>query len=68
MFDSIFFGMVRDYVMARAAERSTYLGIAAAIAASLHTAFSNEANQAFANAGLALFGLVSILMKEGVKK
>jgi hypothetical protein len=65
---NVFTKLALDWAVARAKEPSTWNGLALTIAASLHVAFNPNFQSALAALGVAIGGLLGVVLKEGVTK
>ncbi len=57
-----------DYAVSRLSEPSTWAGIAAALAGSMHMQFNSDFTKALIAFGMAGAAMAAIILKEGIKK
>lgn len=66
--NSMFTSMIINYVLARAKEGSTWVGLMLAIQNGLHIQLNGDLVNGLVNLGLTLAGIAAVIYKEGVVK
>jgi len=66
--DKYFIKVGLDWLTSRLSEASTWAGLTLAVGNGLHIDFNSDFKTAVIHAGLALGGVVAVVIKEGIRK